>query len=222
MNTTVELLKSQGINGPHDLIYLTRYAALAGDSNLMQLVGNSLQELTMKATPWLVYALREYYSATKQEFAKTAADVLKDRCGEEERLPALGFIYKYKSTLDTAYLEKAVELAENIQINPLDAYDTDIPSVNSMVAVLFDFLGRITGENRWMEARKKQNHFIKLLAEKYPTRCSYGQCALLADEFGWKTVRFNCELPASVREFYAPTTEFLIDKSLPEGKIDIQ
>lgn len=221
MNTTVELIKSNGIIGAQDLIFLTRYAALAQDRHLMQLVGNSLQELTIKATPWLVYALDEYYAATGAEFALTASKVLRPRCGEETRMPALEWVRRYRYTLDRACLDKAIELASDIEVVPTDVYDGEVPSVNSMIAVLFDYLGRITMEDRWLEKREKQNHFIKLLAERYPTRCAYGQCALLSDEFGWKTVRFNCELPESVRKFYAPTTEFLLDETLPEGTIDV-
>lgn len=244
MENTIQLLKSNGINGAHDLIFMTRYASLAEDSALMAVIGSSLQELTMKATPWLCYALIEYYEATKEEFAKTAAELLLPKCGDmmsnnkaarvfqkEEYLTygddPLGNIELYKATFNDEYLKKAINTAGLIRekfkdiFDVKNCYDTDVPSVNSCIAVLFDYIARVDQSEEWVKAREKQNHFVKLLAERFPTDCTFAQCALLSDEFGWNTIAFDDVVPEKILNFYSPTTEFVkrTDSNDSKGKM---
>lgn len=257
LENAVELLKSEGFAGPYSFVFLIRWAALAEDRALLQLVGNTLAELdSMPGSASLAYAYGEYFEASQASFCAPAASFLLDRCGEDDRmlLPALAkcarvfrkevflqrasdaaeesslqdpfaglaFLELYRATFHGGYLNRAVAVAEEIQahfkelFSPDDAYDADYPSFNSAVALLYDELARITQEKRWIQAREVQNRFVSLLADRYPTRVSFGLCALLSDAFETKTV--VCAVPegAEVPEmkallsFYAPLTERIV------------
>ena len=234
MDNTVRLLKSEGISGAQDLIFLTRYAALCSDKTLTASVGESLKQLIMPRNAWLSYALAEYYESTGEEFAKTACEYLlaseenamarnkaarvfenEDYLIEDTNDP-LALIELYKATYDEDALNKAIDMAAYIRdnfekfFNPEDVYDFKEPSSNSCIAVLFDEIARITQERAWIAARERQNHFVKLLSEKYPTRVSFGLCALLADNFESKTFVIEGEVPRSLFSFYSPLTELVV------------
>lgn len=139
---------------------------------------------------------------------------------------ALGMLELYRATCHGEYLNRASDIAEGIRQNfrelfrPDEAYDGENPSFNSAVAVLYDELARITQEERWVKAREVQNHFLSLLADRYPTRVTFGLCALLSDAFEAKTV--VCAVPEGMEppelkallSFYAPLTERIV---VPSG-----
>ena len=116
----------------------------------------------------------------------------------------------------------AVAVAEEIRLrfkelfSPDEAYDGEEPSFNSAVALLYDELARLTQEEQWVKAREVQNRFISLLADRYPTRVSFGLCALLSDAFEAKTI--VCAVPEgkeppeldALLSFYAPLTERIV------------
>ena len=237
----VEAILSEGYAGAHTLIFLTRYAALSEDKKLMKNIGNTLEDITERPSPMLAYACAEYYEATGAEFCASYADYILSECGDmlsyakcakafgSERYLAkaegndpLGYIEKYKATFNENYLNAAVEIAEQTlnsfheNFDPKDVYDLEQPSGNSRTAVLYDELSRLTEDGRWKEARDKQNKFIALLAEKYPTAATFGMCALLGDEFGSKTVICETGQKQVPKEFlsllgvYAPTTGIVL------------
>ena len=233
MNDTVELLKSGGISGPQDIIFLIRYASLAGDKELLHLVGETLREGCLIESSWLIYALVEYYEATGDEFAKTSAEFFLPRCGDamtynkaarvfqkEEYLSVsqdpLALIELYKATFNENHLkaaEGAAALIEEHFSELFDAsavYDINEPSANSCIAVLFDELARLTQSERWLKARERQNRFIRLLHQKYPTNVSFGLCALLGEEFGEQTIVVEGQAPEALLHFYAPTTALIV------------
>ena len=135
---------------------------------------------------------------------------------------ALAYLELWRATAFEDYLQAAMKPAKFIRNNfhslfrADEAYDVEIPSGNSAVAVLYDCLARITQEDEWVAASREQGRFISLLADKYPTACSFGLISLLAAEFGSSTV--VCVLPGeeypeellSVIDFYAPTTEIIV------------
>ena len=156
-------------------------------------------------------------------------DALLDRALEvaddaslQDPFAGLGFLELYRATFHGTYLNHAVAVAEEIQprfkelFDPSDAYDEEQPSFNSAVALLYDELARITQEKRWVQAREVQNRFVSLLSDRYPTRVSFGLCALLSDAFETKTV--VCAVPegaeppelSALLSFYAPLTERIV------------
>ena len=271
INTAVELIKSEGFRGAHSFVFLTRYASLAGDKELMRLVGNSLKDLDdMLPSPMLAYAYAEYFEAAGEEFCASAAEYILSSCHDEPIMImayakcasafiredylvkamdiaencavdspdglsdiafiALGYLELYRATASEDYLKGAIKSAEYIKNNfrslfdPKNAYDLEAPSGNSAAALLYDSLARITQKKEWIDASSEQNRFISLLADKYPTACSFGLCALLADEYGSNTI--ICELPGeeyprellSLLSYYAPTTEISVKCFAPVDK----
>lgn len=264
INRAVELIKSEGFTGAHSFVFLTRYAALSGDKELMKLIGNSLEQMDdMQTSPMLAYAFAEYYQASKKDFCVPAADYILSRCEDgpmtvmalakcayafcsekyltlaiemAEECPisfigsglsdiaflALAYIELWRATASEDYLQAAMKPAKFIRENfhglfrADEAYDLETPSGNSAVAILYDSLARITQEKEWISASAEQGRFISLLAEKYPTACSYGMISLLPSEFGSSTVM--CMLPGeeypqellAILDFYAPTTEIIV------------
>ena len=245
MEKTIKLLKSEGITGAQDLIFMTRYASLTDDKALMRLVGDSMQQLVMPKSPWPTYALLEYFEATGEEFAKISAEYLLS--GEENAMvrnkaarvlkkeeyltksdDPLALLELYRATYNEEYLNKAAAMGKYIRddfakfFNPSDVYDFIEPSSNSCIAVLFDVIARLTQEEKWLEARERQNHLIKLLAEKYPTKVSFGLCALLSDEFGYTTAVVEGEAPESLFGIYSPVTEIMVKPSDGDTKVYIK
>lgn len=135
---------------------------------------------------------------------------------------ALAYLELYRATYNGAYLNCAAEIGEEVIRNfnehydHRNVYDLAEPSVNSAVAWLYDELARITQDEKWEKVRTAQNHFISLLADKYPTRVAFGLCALLGDEFESQTV--ICMLPGkehtpelrALLSYYAPLTEVIV------------
>ena len=257
LENAVELLKSEGFPGPYSFIFMIRWAALTEDRALLQLIGNSLEEMeTLPESASLAYVYAEYYEASRAPFCEAAAAFLLGRCGEEDRMllpalakcarvfqkegdldraielsgeiaqpdpfAALGLLELYRATFHGDYLNRAVAIAEEVRagflqlFSPGEAYDAEEPSFNSAVALLYDELARITQEAQWVKAREVQNRLVSLLADRYPTRVSFGLCALLADAFESKTV--VCAVPEgkvppelnALLSFYAPLTERIV------------
>ncbi|MDO5444712.1 MAG: hypothetical protein Q4F31_03730 [Eubacteriales bacterium] len=274
LHDTVEIIKSEGFTGPHSLVFLTRYASLAEDGNLLRLIGNTLEDMsTMEESAALAYAYAEYYEASGDsgsEFCFAAADYILSHCSEDDRMLAaayvkcarafgredylekaselladnertagnaafsvIAFLEMFRATMNRKYLDTAKSMADIIEKNfhgiflPEDSYDLDRPSMNSAIAVMYDELARITQEPKRIKARERQNSFIAKLAEKFPTKVTFGLCALLADEFEPKTVvcRFKGpELPEtllSLISFYSPVTE-VIAESAEEDDISVE
>ena len=229
MNTLadiVRIIESEGYQGAHTLVFLIKYAYLANDSKLMDLVGNTLE--TMDSLPeneMLYRAYREMNAATGK-----FSDIVSFLAGRgdydsKEDMP-WDLLERYRDTYDPDYLARAEKGGEYIlenfheMFNPENVYDIEEPSFNSRVAVLYDELARYTQKEKWIEARARQNKFIRLLADKYPTGVGYGLIALLGEEFGETTVVCSGEIPDSVRYFYAPTTAIVFEPS-DEKKIGI-
>lgn len=271
LDNAVEIIKSEGFTGPHSFIFLTRYAALTGDTALLNLIGNTLEDLdTMHESASLAYAYAEYCEARGEkapEFCRVAADYILSSCDTDDRMlavayvkaarafgredylaraveilsdteaaarggafSAIAFTEMYRATFNKAYLDAACRMAEVIEKNyhemfsPEDTYDISQPSMNSAVAVMYDELARIVQTDSLAAARKRQNSFILKLAEKYPSRVSFGLCALFADEYEPKTV--VCRFPGDVLpkplvsliSFYSPVTEIIAE---PMADVDI-
>ena len=161
---------------------------------------------------------------SSEDWFERAILMARDALSEEipmKTLPfvALGLIELYRATFNREYLKRAMDLGDEIRkkfadsFDPETAYDLENPGANSAVALLYDELARLTQNKGWLDLRKIQNHFISLLADKYPTRVAFGLCALLGDEFEWKTV--ICSLPGmqitkevrALLGFYSPLTE---------------
>ena len=142
--------------------------------------------------------------------------------GRKDAFEALGLLELYRATREGVYLNRAAEIAAVIHnsferyFDAKAAYDLECPCANSTLALVYDVLARITQDEQWVEARKVHNRLISLLADRYPTRVSFGLCALLGDFFDAKTVVCAVpegELPSAVRmllSFYEPLTEILV------------
>ena len=214
MNTLEEIVnrrEAEGFQGAHSLIFLIKYAALANDRHLMELVTNTMESMnSLPLTPDLLAAYKELYRATGKgaDAIKYLSASLPER---PENMP-WDYLEKYRESFRPEYLESAVKGGEYIlehfheMFSPEDVYDIEAPSFNSRVAVLYDELARYTQDAKFIEAREHQNDFIRRLAEKYPTKVAYGLIALLADEFGETTVVCEGEVPPVLADFYAPTT----------------
>lgn len=215
MNSLKEIvnqIEAEGFNGAHTLLFLVRYAYLSNDTKLMGLLQNTLEGMkTLPESPMLLKLYKEFYAATG-----TCYEIVEFLSGREKNISKndmpWDLIDLYKETYDPQYLESAIKGAEYIyshfhdMFDPNNVYDISEPSFNSRVAVLYDDLARYTQDEKWLTARQNQNKFIRLLADKYPTKVCYGLIALLSEEFGETTVVCEGEVPESVRKFYAPTT----------------
>lgn len=162
----------------------------------------------------------------REEYLDKAGALLSDNTltARNAAFSTLAFIEMYRATLNRSYLDAAKSMSDIIRrnfhgiFNPEDSYDISCPSMNSAIALMYDELARFTQEPARMTARKTQNAFITKLAERYPSRVTFGLCALLADEFEAKTVlcRFRGEtIPKSllsVMSFYSPLTEVIAER----------
>lgn len=264
LHDTAEIIKSEGFTGAHSFIFLTRYAFLCGDKQLLSVIGNTLKDMDfMEPDAMLAYAYAEYCESQGEgasEFASGAADYILASCPRSDRalalayvkcarvfgredylaeahsllsdsssgakngaFTALAFIEMYRATFNRDYLLTACALSDVIEKNfnsifrPDDVYDLSQPSMNSAVAVMYDELARMTQEKDRLEISEKHKRLVKKLAEKYPSKVSFGLCALLSDEYEWKTVvcRFcGYEPPESllkVISFYSPLTEVIAE-----------
>ena len=225
MNTLkdiVNITEAEGFEGAHSLIFLIRYAKLADDRKLMTLIENTMEGMTsLPADENLLAAYKEYYRATGS--GADAVKFLEGKVGQKEELLPWDCLELYRESFEPELLERAIKGGEFIlehfheMFNPSDVYDIEAPSFNSRVAVLFDELARYTGDEKFVEARKKQNKFIRLLADKYPGKVNYGLCALLAEEFGETTLLCRGSIPEAVRSFYSPTTAIIFEPSGEES-----
>lgn len=167
----------------------------------------------------------------REDYLQRASELLADHemTAKNAAFSVLAFLEMYRATLNEKHLNTAKTMADIIEknfhsiFNPEDVYDLAYPSMNSAIAVMYDELARFTQEPRRVEARTRQNSFISRLAEKYPTKVTFGLCALLADEFEPKTIvcRYEGdELPATLSSllgFYSPVTEILAEQKTPAG-----
>ena len=176
--------------------------------------------------PMLLAALAKAANVTGDErylqLALMKADELFEPELKDAPFAALGFLELYRLSGDGSWLDQAAGLGELVKENfrelfdPSAAYDLQQPSPNSATALLYDELSRLTRDRQWHSAREVQNHLVRLLADKYPTRVAFGLCALLADEFEAKTV--VCMIPGdavppevrALQAYYSPLTEFII------------
>ena len=161
----------------------------------------------------------------REDYLEKAVELLSDdrRTAQNAAFSAIALTEMYRATFNRKYLKAAKEIADIIEknfhsiFNPEDVYDLAQPSMNSAIAVMYDELARFTQEEKRLTLREKQNRFIAKLADKYPSKVSFGLCALLADEFESKTVvcRFQGEeLPPSllkILSFYSPVTEIIAE-----------
>lgn len=118
---------------------------------------------------------------------------------EDYAFAALGFLECYTLDYDAGWLLRAQALAEEILRQftdpaggffsspergerllkrPKAVYDGALPSGNSAAAVLFDRLGRLSGEAKWREAAARQLAFLAVNAGEYPAGIAGGLCAL--------------------------------------------
>ena len=172
--------------------------------------------------PLYLAALAKCARVFRREEFFALARPLADECPPADPFAALGLLELYRATFHGEYLNRAVAVAEEIRLrfkelfSPDEAYDGEEPSFNSAVALLYDELARLTQEEQWVKAREVQNRFISLLADRYPTRVSFGLCALLSDAFEAKTI--VCAVPEgkeppeldALLSFYAPLTERIV------------
>ena len=172
--------------------------------------------------PLYLAALAKCARVFRREEFFALARPLADECPPADPFAALGLLELYRATFHGEYLNRAVAVAEEIRLrfkelfSPDEAYDGEEPSFNSAVALLYDELARLTQEEQWVKAREVQNRFVSLLADRYPTRVSFGLCALLSDAFEAKTI--VCAVPEgkeppeldALLSFYAPLTERIV------------
>ena len=114
---------------------------------------------------------------------------------------AYGLLKLYGTTFDTAYLARAVDLAnrllelffdqehggfypyasdgEQLLTRTKEAYDGAMPSGNSVAALILSRLSRLTGERRWREAADLQLSWLAGAARYY--LCRGGACAQPVD-----------------------------------------
>ena len=109
----------------------------------------------------------------------------------------------YGATFDTAYLARAVELAnrlwelffdrehggfypyasdgEQLLTRTKEAYDGAMPSGNSAAALVLSRLSRLTGERRWREAADLQLSWLAGAVRDYPAGHSFAMLAFLEE-----------------------------------------
>ena len=153
---------------------------------------------------------------------------------------ALGLIELYQADFDEEDLRLAAALAEEMLRRfgakdgglymtaedaealikrPMETYDGALPSSNSAAAVLFDLLGRLTGQKKWREKSQEQLAFICARAESYPAGCSFGLIALLSQIYPTRELVCVADAPPqamkAIRAKYAPELTVLLKR--PNG-----
>lgn len=122
LERAVKLIRSEGFSGAHSLIFLIRWANLAGDRELMKTIGNFMEEMsTMQESASLAYAYAEYYQASGAEFCPLAASFILERCSREDRmiLPALAKCARVFGK--QKFLEEAAEMVSGGADGPFAA-----------------------------------------------------------------------------------------------------
>ena len=150
---------------------------------------------------------------------------------------ALGLLELYAADFDESALRLAADLAKEIQKRfaapkggfymtgqeaevlikrPMETYDGAMPSSNSAVAVLFDQLARLTGDEGWRKAARDQLSFICRGAESYPAGHAFGLIALLGAVYPTKELVCVAENPPAmlktIRARYSPELTVLLKR----------
>ena len=120
---------------------------------------------------------------------------------EDYAVYALGLLELYRSTLDAAYLEKAIHRAEQMVelfedserggyfmtasdgetliARPKETYDGAIPSGNSVAAMVLQRLALLTGEGKWQDAAARQMQFLANAIWDYSGSSCLGVLAMM-------------------------------------------
>lgn len=120
---------------------------------------------------------------------------------EDYAVYALGLLELYRCTLDTAYLEKAIHRAKQMEdlfedhesggyfmtasdgelliARPKETYDGAIPSGNSVAAMVMQRLAALTGETKRQEAAQRQMNFLANTISEYPASSCFGILAMM-------------------------------------------
>lgn len=136
---------------------------------------------------------------------------------------ALALLTLYQVTLDADFLKKAVLRAEQIVklfedekggyfINthdseqliarPKETYDGALPSGNSVAATVFESLGNLTGEPKWIEISAKQHKFMAESAQNYPQGHTFYLLAMLKRLYPHKElICAGKKIPLEIREY---------------------
>ncbi len=136
---------------------------------------------------------------------------------------ALALLTLYKVTLDADFLKKALMRAEQIVklfedekggyfINthdseqliarPKETYDGALPSGNSVAAAVFENLGNLTGEPKWIEISAKQHKFMAESAQNYPQGHTFYLLAMLKRVYPHKElICTGKQIPSEIREY---------------------
>ena len=166
----------------------------------------------------------------------------KDKLSDEARLDdyafyALGLLELYRADFDVRHIERATELteeifthfadseggyfmtsdtAEELIFRPKENFDGAMPCGNSACAVLFDLLGRYTGEEKYRSAQKNLLESLCGSMGRYPAGSTYALTALISAVFGTKELvcaSADGKLPqplAAVMSKYAPEMTLLL------------
>ena len=134
---------------------------------------------------------------------------------------AYGLLELYGLTFDTAYLTRAVELAnfllefffdqehggfypyasdgEQLLTRTKEAYDGAMPSGNSVATLVLSRLSRFTGEKQWREAADLQLSWLAGTVRKYPAGHSFAMLTFL--EVLWPTAELVITAQKTSEEF---------------------
>ena len=112
--------------------------------------------------------LLELYALDYDASLLAAAESLTEQIVQHFADPAGGFF-------------RSSDRAEILLKRPKEAYDGAIPSGNSLAALLFDRLSRLSGRERWREAADAQTRWLCARSAKAPAGAAFGFIALL----GW-------------------------------------
>lgn len=113
----------------------------------------------------------------------------------------LALLELHRSTMDVAYLQKAIHRAEQMMelfedaedggyfmtasdgelliARPKETYDGAIPSGNSVAAMVLQRLAHLTGEGKWQEAADRQMGFLADSIGEYPAGSCFGLLAMM-------------------------------------------
>ena len=120
---------------------------------------------------------------------------------EDHAVYPLSLLEMYRCTLDVSYLEKAIHRAEQMVelfedseqggyfmtasdgetliARPKETYDGAIPSGNSVVAMVMQWLALLTGERKWQDAARRQMKFLANAIWDYPGSSCLGVLAMM-------------------------------------------
>ena len=143
---------------------------------------------------------------------------------------ALALLELHCSTMDVAYLQKAIHRAEQMMelfedaedggyfmtasdgelliARPKETYDGAIPSGNSVAAMVLQRLAHLTGEGKWQEAADRQMGFLADSIGEYPAGSCFGLLAMMDALYPHKEL-----VCAATRGIPAELMAFLKEKS---------